>query len=282
MIREAFNAMGTTVDVVTDQPDGVAAVRALFEGLERRFSRFLTDSELSRINREPRTRVRMSTPMSEMMGFAAAMRDRTGGLVDVGVGGQVVAWGYDRTFSEMSARVVPPAIVDPVESWRVEGDWLLRAPGTLFDLGGVAKGWAADLAVDAGYAVVVSAGGDVRSALADTVVEVEDPHGGSATRVELGACGLATSSVARRRWTVDNEQAHHIIDPRTGSPAVSPVVSATARCATAAEAEAAAKAVLLLGRSGLAWADDQEWISSALVAWGDGSVYATRGWEYAA
>jgi hypothetical protein len=60
------------------------------------------------------------------------------------------------------------------------------------------------------------------------------------------------------------------------------VLSATVVAATALEAEAGAKAVLLRGGDGLVWAADQPWIHGALVVWFDGSVFATRGLEVAA
>ncbi len=66
------------------------------------------------------------------------------------------------------------------------------------------------------------------------------------------------------------------------SPTESPVLSATAITATAVEAEAAAKTILLRGADGLAWADRQSWISAALVVWNDGTVYSTTRLEIAA
>jgi thiamine biosynthesis lipoprotein len=280
-MRTRFRSMGTTIDVVADR-SGLVATQRLFDDLEHQFSRFLPDSELTAINRDPSDEVELSARMASVIRLAAEFRYRTGGLVDPAVGAQVSAWGYDRSFSEIADRAIEPPEVDPVRRWSIEGDTLLRQPGTRFDLGGIVKGWAADLAVETGMATVVSAGGDVRSSDPDTRVEIEDPAVATPTVVELGSGGLATSSVARRRWRVGGDEAHHLIDPRTGSPAISPIVSATARCATAVEAEAAAKAVILLGRGGLSWADDQEWIASALVSWHDGSVFATHGWEYAA
>jgi thiamine biosynthesis lipoprotein len=122
----------------------------------------------------------------------------------------------------------------------------------------------------------------VRSGLASARVDLIDPWGAKPISVVLGSDGLATSSVTRRRWRVGDQEAHHLIDPRSGDPAISPVLSATASCATAAEAEAGAKAILLLGADGLAWADEQPWIRSAMAVWDGGSVFATTGWTVAA
>jgi thiamine biosynthesis lipoprotein len=81
---------------------------------------------------------------------------------------------------------------------------------------------------------------------------------------------------------VGGREVSHLIDPRTRAPVESPVLSATVLAETAVEAEAGAKAVLLLGEDGLAWADGRDWISGALVVWHDGAVYATTGIELAA
>jgi thiamine biosynthesis lipoprotein len=150
------------------------------------------------------------------------------------------------------------------------------------DLGGIAKGWACDRAVDGGLARVVSAGGDLRSADPATVTTVMDHHDGISARVRVGIGALATSSIARRRWRVGEREVSHLVDPRTMEPVETPILSATVVAGTAVEAEIGAKSVLIKGAEGLAWADRTEWIRSALVLWHDGSVFATVGTELVA
>ncbi|MEX1280537.1 MAG: FAD:protein FMN transferase [Acidimicrobiia bacterium] len=281
MIVDEFAAMGTTIEVRCPHPAGPAATRRLFADVEAVASRFRPDSDLSRLNDHPADRVPVDGVLSELLGAASAVRRMTGGLVDAAVGGDVARWGYDRTFREVAARSTRPAPARSLARWTVADGVVARPPGTRLDLGGIAKGWTADRAVESGRAVIVSAGGDVRSAHPDAEVRVVGPDGGVAV-IALGARALATSSVARRRWRVGGGWAHHLIDPRTGAPAVGPVVSATAVAATATLAEAAAKAVLLHGVDGLAWAAERPWVDGALVVWEDGAVYATTGLEVAA
>ncbi|MEA3502953.1 MAG: FAD:protein FMN transferase [Actinomycetota bacterium] len=283
MKRVVFPAMGTSIDVTAPTRGDIGATRQLFEDVERLCSRFLPESELTRINDDPGVRIPISPEMARVLQIADRARSTTDGLVDVGVGGAVRAWGYDRTFTEVAIRhhaAVTERSVEP--EWSVEGTMLTRSPGTTIDLGGVAKGWTCDLAVERGIATVVSAGGDVRSSDPDATVEIIDPWDATATTIRLGIGALATSSVSRRRWRVGGAQANHLIDPRTMRPTSSPVLSATAITATAVEAEAAAKAILLRGADALAWADRQPWIVGALVVWLDGSVYGTTGMEIAA
>jgi len=122
----------------------------------------------------------------------------------------------------------------------------------------------------------------VRSCSQDARVDLIDPWGETVVTVPLGIGALATSSVTRRRWRVGDEDAHHLIDPRTRQPARTPVFSASVTATTATEAEVGAKSVLLHGADGLVWASQQDWILGALVVWHDSSVYATKDLEVAA
>jgi len=283
MKRDLFAAMGTTIDVTAPTEDAIAETRRLFDAVERTCSRFLPESELSRVNRAPEAEVSLSPLMARVMHAADTARTISHGLVDAGLGAAVHAWGYDRSFeavNERSDRVAPIGATRP--EWSVQGSALTRRTGTTIDLGGVAKGWTCDLAIERGHACIVSAGGDVRSVAPDAMVEIVDPWGDIAASVLLGVGALATSSVSRRRWRVGDREANHLIDPRTMEPSIGPVLQASAMAATALEAEAAAKAILLQGSDGLAWADRQPWIRSALAVWHDGNVYATTGLEMAA
>jgi len=282
MLQQRFRAMGTEVVATADLASGLDGVRALFAEVEDCCSRFRPESELSRANANGAGAVRVSPLLGEVLASASGARALTGGLVDAAVGRAVRAWGYDRTFAEVRDLEAAPSDLPEAPAWEIGGTVLRRPPGTLLDLGGVAKGWTCDRAVEGGLAAVVSAGGDVRSADERTRVEILGIGGEVAARLRLGVGALATSSTLRRRWRAGGRAAHHLIDPRTMAPAVSPVVSATAVAETAAEAEAGAKAILLLGEDGLAWADRQPWLRAALVVWHDGSVFATTGVEVAA
>lgn len=273
--------MGTDIVVIANDGREADSVVEWFGFAESVFSRFLADSELTTLNGSARSDVAVSAPMADCLSVAQTLRIQTEGLVDPAVGGALIGWGYDTTFEQVADRGERPPTVD-LGTWSIAGRTVTRRPGIRLDLGGIAKGWACDQAVARNLAGVVSAGGDVRSAHPDTVVVIEDPWGATAARILLGVGGLATSSTTRRRWNVAGEEAHHIIDPRTMRPATTPIYSATVMAATAAEAEAGAKAVLLHGADGLAWAEKQRWIDAALVVWRDGSVYATTGWEMAA
>jgi len=286
MVRDRFRAMGTTVEVVLDAPDGptaraaTAAARAEFARLEALLSRFRPDSELCRLNRARRMRV--GADLLRVVGAALRMRRRTGGRFDPTVGAAVAAAGYDRTWEEVSDDPRPPAAVPSrgVVAIDAAAGWIALGPGAVLDLGAIAKGDAADRAcalLAAAGPCLVSAGGDVAVSgpRADGGAwDVGVAHGGGTLTLALSRGGLATSGVDRRRWRRGGAEAHHEIDPATGLPAATGLLRATAIAPTATEADALATALLVAGRDapGLArrWA-----VPAALVA-RDGAL-ATAG-----
>jgi thiamine biosynthesis lipoprotein len=122
-----------------------------------------------------------------------------------------------------------------------------------FDLGGSAKGFAADsaaamLAEHASFAIDV--GGDIAvggTAGAPRIAAVEDPLGRRDLRFRIARGAVATSGISRRIWHTSDGFGHHLIDPSSGRPAWTGVVQATALAETAVRAEALAKAALLAG-----------------------------------
>ncbi|MGH8947695.1 MAG: FAD:protein FMN transferase [Acidimicrobiia bacterium] len=279
MIHVNFPAMGTGIDAWCPDPESAHGLRVWFEEVEAVCSRFRPDSELSRVNDET-GEVVVSGLLAEAIAAADRMRSLTDGLVDAGVGAGVSGWGYDRSFDEgLGLDIAPPGIPSP--KWALTGRRLTRSPGTAIDLGGVAKGWTCDRTVELGLASVVSAGGDIRSDDSRTIVSVVDPWDQVAIRLHLGVGALATSSITRRRWKAGSREVCHLIDPRTMAPIETPILSATVLAASAVEAEAGAKTVLLHGGNGLAWATEAKWVDGAVIVWSDGSVYATPGIEVA-
>jgi thiamine biosynthesis lipoprotein len=86
----------------------------------------------------------------------------------------------------------------------------------------------------------------------------------------LGRGGVATSGRDYRKWKQGGTWKHHIIDPRTGLPAMTDVLTATVIAPNSMEAEMAAKVMMVLGsRLGLEWIEARPALS-ALVVMEDG------------
>ena len=248
----SFRAMGCEVTLPYGVPAGL--VRALFEERDARFSRFRPSSELSRVNALPLGLTLVSGEFASMLALSLDAARATDGLVTPAVGGAIVAAGYDRDFDRLPPDVgaVVSAAVPSWQSISVHGGGLLRTDTVQLDLNGVVKGKTVDDALELAGTGWVSAGGDV-AAIEPVVVGL--PGGGS---IALHGGGLATSSVAKRRWLADGVPQNHLIDPRTGRPTTSPWRDVSVAASSCLIADVAAKAALLLGPAGPAWLDERK------------------------
>ncbi len=246
--------------VVGGVPHLADRAMARIEELERRWSRFLDDSEISRLNREAGDFVAVSCDTILLIERAIDAWRLTGGNFDPTVLGAVVRAGYDRSFELLGAGAASGHSVLGLgaEQVTIDGDRVRLPAGTGFDPGGIGKGLAADLVcrdlLDSGATgVCVNLGGDVRVAGEAPggpgwTVAIEHPWARTPlTLVGLFDGAVATSTTLRRRWRVDGHARHHLIDPQTGQPSESDVALASIIASDAWMAEVLAKAVLLAG-----------------------------------
>ncbi len=272
-----LRAMGSDahIIVVGGSPAHLEGARHRLADLERRWSRFLPESDVSRLNRHAGRAIPVAPDTVLLVERAVEAWRLTRGSFDPTVLGAVVGAGYDRSFEELIGRPGghgadrrAHAEARHPSSWRPPTasacgaiTWdrvLVTLPaGVGFDPGGIGKGLAADLVagdvLSAGAAgVCVNVGGDVRVAGTGPdggwTVAVEHPWAASPVAlVGLTEGALATSTTLLRRWTVDGEGAHHVVDPATGRPAVTSLNLATVVAGEAWRAEVLATAVLLDG-----------------------------------
>jgi thiamine biosynthesis lipoprotein len=270
-LRVAFRGMGTEIALaVWPRPgEDEAAENALWAEVrflrdaEALLSRFQPDSEISRLNRGVTTPARVSPLTFAAVRSALEAASASGGLFDPTVYRALLAAGYDRSFAARGGRPARPAVAPPWQAgrWREvrldeAAQTVALPPGVGLDLGGIAKGWLADQVADRLSAfgpALADLGGDIaaRGLPPDApawAIDVDGPADEFLGTVRLGERqGIATSGVTRRRWRTEAGERHHLIDPRTGAPALTDLLSVTVVAPAAAEAEVAAKGVLLLG-----------------------------------
>jgi thiamine biosynthesis lipoprotein len=260
--------MGTDIECLLERPRDAIAERALadaegeFARLEARLSRFLPDSELSRLNAAGEATV--GADLLELTKAALDAREATDGRFDPTVHDAVVGAGYDRSFELLASRTGLPAAgtaisLQPGSASCGGGVHIDRGrsrvtldAGTRLDLGGIAKGHAADRVSEvlgAAGPCLVSAGGDiaVRGKPSAGVWAIAVPTGDGEITIGLSHGGLATSGVDRRCWQREGAECHHIIDPATGLPAETDLLRVTVVEASARAAETVATSLLLAG-----------------------------------
>ena len=254
MLRHAFRAMGTEVELLLDaqHPSLLTEAEAEFRRLEGIFSRFRPDSELSRLNEAG---VRHVGPeLFEVIELAVEAREASCGRFDPTVHAAIVAAGYDRSFEQIDddvpASATAPARMGGAVAIDHAAGRVAIEPGYRLDLGGIAKGWTADrvraVVAQAGP-TLVNAGGDIAASgrVWPIAVEAADEE----ITLGLDDGGVATSGRDRRSWVRDGRAQHHLIDPVTGLPAGGDILTVTVAAGSASEAEVLAKTLFLAGDS---------------------------------
>lgn len=292
-------SMGTTYSVKIVAP-GEDLDRALLgkqiaarlDEIERRLSTYLEDSELSRFNASTSIDwIGVSSEMCALVQRAQEISVRTGGAFDITVGPLVNLWGFGPTGDVLEP---PPAEAvtaarEVVGYEKVHADCgvpALRkdAPGVYLDLSAYAKGYAVDRVAELveehplqGYLVEI--GGELRVKGVNAqrepwAIAIEKPDGGARAVQSILAItdsGMATSGDYRNFYLFNGQRYSHTIDPRTGRPVSHAAAAVTVVEPSAAEADALATALLVLGPDeGMAFAAHEALAALFLVRTGTG------------
>ena len=271
LVRRGFQAMGTEVSfaVLSDDEEGAArAIQAAFDEIKRIENMMTTwrdDSEISRINAQAGIApVAVSPETLEVIEAAQRASKISNGAFDITFYAMRGLWKFDEDLDPK----VPPAteirkrkaLID-YRKVIVDHDKrtvFLAKKGMAINLGGIAKGYAVDRAVDvlkrAGFAdAIVQAGGDLMCAGskngAPWVTGIRDPRGGRSdvfAKMMLVNHAFSTAGDYERYFMLDGKRYHHIIDPKTGYPATRSR-SVTIYAPNALLADAVDDAVFILG-----------------------------------
>ena len=263
--------------------------------IEQTFSRFIPSSEICRLNESAGAWTRVSEDMRVVLEYSLGLFDQSRGLFDPGVLPDLERAGYDASFELLpadrprrtAARGSRPSFGD-IEMRHLD----VRLPeGLRIDLGGIVKGWAADVLADTLSALgscLVEMGGDtaVRGAPPDAEgwsigVQSHSKPNELMAIVEMASGGVATSAPDERRWKMGGTWAHHLIDPRTGEPSHSDLVQVTAFAQSASAAEVWAKTALLSGSVEAARIVEEHTDVELLIVPETGEPVASRGVPFA-
>lgn len=260
--------MGTRFSITCHGPDEAAARKAAAaafaagEEVNRIASDYLADSELMRLPTGQATKVspRFGELLAASFRFAAA----TDGAFDPTLGPLSKLWRETRRTRQLPTPEVLARARD-ASGWK-HATWdgtalLLEKPGMQLDLGGIAKGFAADrmlaVMVEAGFPrTCIAAGGDLRLG--------DPPPGKTAWRiglqtfdedepeevVELANCAVSTSGDLHQHVEIAGKRYSHILDPATGLGLTGRIaVSVIAKDAATSDALATAACVAGAGKA---------------------------------
>jgi thiamine biosynthesis lipoprotein len=305
--------MGCRATAVVVGPSELLSVaREHIDDLERAWSRFLPDSDITRLNLADGAPLRVQPSTVRLVGAMIDGWRATAGAFDPTLLVPLVALGYSQSWcaaagstslaTDTSWRGRPDLIGVDVQKCIVQ-----LPPGTALDAGGIGKGLAADMVADVimsrgARGVLIDIGGDIavrgeapasdgwRIAVgADCGNRRHDASDGSARDsqqcIRLLSGGVATSGTEHRAWiTPTGTTAHHLIDPHHGAPVVGVARETTVVAGTAAWAEAWTKALVVAGAGGrsavLGRLDELDGLGlAARVRSADGVVDHNRAWD---
>jgi thiamine biosynthesis lipoprotein len=281
MFKESRTLMDTfcTITVVTDSEE--KAKEAIESGfneikkLDKYLNNFSPDSEISAISRSAGVKpVRVSKETLDLMEKTMGISDITNGAFDPTIAPVLKLWKFSGRPANPS---IPPVdkiknalkLVDyeKIHLNKQTSEIYLEEKGMELDLGGIAKGYAADKAVEAIKAktikaALVSIAGDIRGYGLSTTgkawkVGIQDPRPENPNSEKpwedifatlyLKDSAISTAGDYQRFLIKNGKRYHHIIDPVTGYPSESGLVSVSVIAPEGYIADGTDTAILILG-----------------------------------
>ena len=213
--------------------------------IESVLSMHLSQSEIAAINENAGVQpVEVSQRTFDLLQRAKELSEQSDGAFDITIAPVVELWGITSdhphvpTDEELAQAMALMGLEDLVLDEEACTAYLTR-PGMAIDLGGIAKGWTADqlreyareLGAERGY---VSLGGNLmiigeRPDGDPFKFGMRDPQGDASTYLGTvtleDGCTMATTGGYERYFEEDGIRYHHVLDPRTGYPADSDLLS---------------------------------------------------------
>lgn len=263
LLRKTFRSLGTVNTILAPNSCFAALQEAEQRVLELddRVSVFKEDSEISCINRAAgRYFVKVHADTFSIIKAALQFSQLSEGAFDISARPLVELWGIGKKGNhiplpeEIAARKQLVNFRDIVLDEKTQ-TVMLRRPLQALDLGGIAKGYAADevrrILVEQGCKdALINLGGTVITMGSPRTVGIQDPRkeaGIPMGKIQIANRSLVTSGSYEKYFIRDGVRYHHIIDPRTGFPARSELLGVTLIGNSAMELDALSTAVFILG-----------------------------------
>lgn len=261
-VRKVFPAMGTVHTLAVEGEQALIAaeqIKERMQTMDRIWSVFREDSEITALNRGGL--ITASEDTLRILKESVRISKETEGAFDITAGPLTKLWRQAMTDERIpNPREISEALRHTgSNSIRFFGNRVKLKRGRSVDLGGIAKGYALDRALellkDAGTEnAILNLGGTIGVTGRPVEVGVRnpfDPDGEPMGTLLLDNRCAVTSGSYERFARIGGRMFHHIIDPRTGYPSDAGLVSVTlvGRIATVLDAYATAAFILGIDRA---------------------------------
>lgn len=231
-----------TITVVSDSSkDAEQAIDKAFNEIEKFGSLidFFSDkSDIALINRKAGiSEVKVSPVTLDLIEKAIFVAESSGGAFDITIGPVMRLWDFHRKIKPSDVEIsqnIKFVNYKNIVINKERSTVFLKKKGMMIDLGGLAKGYAADIAVDIlkrnniGSGIVAIAGDIVtfgtKSDGKAWNIGIADPRNNSDSdeiiaKIALSDKAISTSGDYQRFFVIDGQRFHHLLDPKTGYPA---------------------------------------------------------------
>ncbi len=253
--------MGTVVEVTCKDSFIIDEVFSEIKRLDDLLSKFNPQSDIYTLNKQRRMVV--SSETLEVVKRSIEFNQITDGAFDIAIGQSIDVWKKAiESKSLPSDKAVKSALaksgIDKIRINEVKNEIVLLG-GITLDLGGIAKGFVVDKAVELVNrkgvdSCMINAGGNIyclgKHNNRSWRVGILDPRNDERIlkKINLEDIAVATSGDYQQFFEIDGSRYSHIIDPRTGHPVENKVISVTVLADSAATADALSTAIFVLGK----------------------------------
>jgi len=246
-----FTGLGTSWAILIDEDSTPKTLEEeignQISTFEKKYSRFLPDSELSQINQSPNN-VQVSSDLKKMLEIGLELHKATDGFFDLNIASLISGLGYDQNYSFTANQSL---VNKPRGHFSLHDNTLIREGNVQIDLGSIGKGFLIDqiahhLREQGIHHYLVDGGGDIfcsqKRDNSPWSVALEHPlHQEQAVAViPLRNQGIATSSPQKRRFN----DSHHLLNPKANS-STSTILSVTTLASSATFADVTATAIFV-------------------------------------
>jgi len=228
--------------------------------LDSLLSMYAEDSDVYRLNRAGGEFVTVSSYTIDVVSESLALRQITGGGFDITIGAVTALWEFTEGAAPPDEAELAAALETVGTDIIIEGNSIrLAHPEAQIDLGSIGKGFSADIVADflreAGVAAIVNLGGDVvtvgeKPDGTPWAVGIQAPfeeHNEIIGVVDIWEGSIVSSGVYQRFFYHEDIFYHHTLDPSTGFPTATDVISVSIIAPTAAWGEGVSTAVFIIG-----------------------------------
>ncbi|MGI6755033.1 MAG: FAD:protein FMN transferase [Atopobiaceae bacterium] len=285
MLTKTFFAFDTVVDLqVYCTQDMMDELHERCRYLERIFSRTIEGSDIWNINHAQGAEVEVASETADIIVQSLEYAEKSQGLFDITIGTVSSLWDFKEGIKPADEEIQAALPHVGYENIEVSGCTVrLKDPETKLDLGGIAKGYIADNLTQllVSYGVergVINLGGNVsvlgtKEDGSDWNVGVQDPNKKNQV-IALISChdnSVVTSGLYERKFEQDGELYYHILDPTTGYPVKTDLVSSSVSYKNALDADVVATVLFLLGKERALSFVDQHKDFDVLLCGADGT-----------